>query len=101
MLRDRGAHPYEQTRQQSPILVLEQGARVQSSGRRVDLRRGIVHVALVRIAFLALQPDFDRHIRQARRAQRDAVLGEVSLERQDLRLAQREIDVERIGLHDR
>ena len=58
-------------------------------------------MALVRIALLALQPDLNRDVGQVGGAQCDAVLGEVSLDRQDLRLAQGEIDVERIGLDDR
>ena len=46
--------------QQRLVLVVEHRAHEQRAGRLVDLRRGVVHVARVRIAVLALQPDLDR-----------------------------------------
>ena len=67
----------------------------------VDLRRGVVHMALVRIALLALQPDLDRDVGQVRSCAMRRRAWRGFFDRQDLRLAQGEIDVERIGLDDR
>src|SRR5580704_27393 len=54
----------------------------------------------MRIAILVLQPNLDRNIRKICRSQGLTALGEVSPDRQNLRLARGEIHVERIGLND-
>src|SRR3984957_8930522 len=100
LLRDRRANPREQARQHGLVLVVEHGAHQKGAGRRVHLRRGVVHMPLVRIALLALQTDFDRNARQVRRPERKARLGVALLDRQNLRLAQIEIDPDRIGLNN-
>ena len=99
----RRPHPHEHTRQKHMVFVLEQGAQRQRASRRVDLRRDIVEMSFVRIALLTLQADLDRDARnagQVRRADRVPRLGVASPERQNLRLARREIDIERVGLDD-
>src|SRR5215471_4417537 len=60
-------------------------------------------MSLVRIALLTLQADLNwdaRKAGQVRRAHRVPRLGVASTERQNLRLARREIDIERVGLDD-
>src|SRR3984957_4893968 len=60
-------------------------------------------MSFVRIAVLILQADLDRDarkVRQIRRIDRKSSLGVASADRQELRLAQRKIDVDRVGLHD-
>src|SRR5271155_1407351 len=61
-------------------------------------------MSLMRITLLILETDLHRDARkvsQIRRADRQSSLGVASADRQELRLAQREIDVDRVGLHDR
>ncbi len=99
-LTDRRANAGEQPRQQLMVLVVEYGANKQGAGRLVDLRRRVVHVTLVRIAVLPLQPDLDRDAGKVCGPERKAGLGVAPLDRKDLRLAQVEIHVHRIGLHD-
>ena len=82
------------------VLVVEYGANKQGAGRLVDLRRRVVHVPLVRIAVLPLQPDLDRDAGKVCGPERKARLGVAPLDRKDLRLAQVEIHVHRVGLHD-
>ena len=54
----------------------------------------------MRIAVLALQPDFDRNLGQVDLRDGAALLGQGFFDPQHLRLAQVEIGVERIHLHD-
>ena len=56
----RHAHAHEKAGQQAALVVLQGAAHRQRSGRRVHSWRDVVELADVRIAFLVLQPDFDR-----------------------------------------
>ena len=67
------------------------------------MRRDVVEMSFVRIALLILETDLDRDarkVRQIRRTDRKSSPGVASADRQELRLAQREIDVDQVGLHD-
>src|SRR5580704_12529463 len=102
-MADRSAHAHEKARQQHIILVIEYRTRGDRAGRGVELRREIVEMPLVRIAFLILETDLDRDARnvsQVRSAKRPSRLGDASPDSQDLRLAQRKIDVDRVVLDD-
>ncbi len=57
-------------------------------------------MARVRIAVLALKPDLDRDAGEVGGPEGQSRLGVALLDRQHLRLAEVEVDVHRIGLHD-
>src|SRR5271165_3068638 len=98
---DRRAHPGEETGQQPPPVVVEYRAGFQRAGRCVHLGRGVVHMAYMRKAILALQSDLDRDAGEIRRPELDALFGVALLDPENLRLAHGEIDVDRVELDDR
>jgi hypothetical protein len=91
LMRHRHPDAHEETGQQRAILVLEHRAHRQRASRRVELRRGVVEMTFVRIALFVLQADLDWNAR-------NGVQVRTSPQRQNLRLAHREIDIDRIDL---
>ena len=73
-------------------------AHRQRAGRRIDGRRGVVERAAMRIAGLGLQADLDRNLLRSSRV--NAALRHVGAHAQHVLLADVEVHVDRIELHD-
>src|SRR4029077_14781928 len=95
---DRRPDADEQTGQQPARLVVEDRADFKRAGRRVHLRRSVVHMAFVWKTAFTLQPDLDWDRGEVRRPKLDTGLGVVHFDPKNLWLAYCEIDVERIEL---
>ena len=98
LLFQRHADTDEIAGQQHAVGIGDDAAHHQRPGRLVDGRRGVIEIALVRIAVLGLQADLDRQPRQLVR--RDAAATRFGADPDDVLLVDIEVHIDRIERDD-